>query len=227
MDNYSFIKANISTIDAAERYGIEVNGHGMALCPFHNDRHPSLFVADDHYYCYACGAHGDVIDLAARLFDLPMHEAAEKLAADFGLSPGKPPNKLPNKEIQNKSIRKSEAQQLKENERLCFSCLSEYYKLLQWWKRMYAPAAPGDPIDPRFVEACHHLETVKYHLDLLLIGDFCERTEVVDMMLRDGNLQRLKERLKQEHQNHPEQTKEERIHHEKQKAKQHSAAVLV
>ena len=37
---------------ATERYGVEVNHYGMARCPFHNDRHPSLYVADDHYMCF-------------------------------------------------------------------------------------------------------------------------------------------------------------------------------
>ncbi|MFV8802809.1 CHC2 zinc finger domain-containing protein [Faecalibacterium taiwanense] len=42
--------------EAAQAYGLEVNRHGKALCPFHNDRHPSLYVANDHYYCFTCGA---------------------------------------------------------------------------------------------------------------------------------------------------------------------------
>jgi len=56
------IKENVNLREAAERYGVEVNHYGMALCPFHNDRYPSLYVADDHYHCFACGEHGDVID---------------------------------------------------------------------------------------------------------------------------------------------------------------------
>ena len=45
---------------------IDVNRYGKALCSFHNDRHPSLYVADDHYYCFACGEHGDVIDFVSK-----------------------------------------------------------------------------------------------------------------------------------------------------------------
>lgn len=107
MDLFSTVKTNISTINAAERYGIEVKRNGKALCPFHNDRHPSLFVGDDHYHCYACGEHGDSIDLVAKLYDLPLHAAARKLASDFGLTP--------DKTIQKKQNRKSEAQRLREN----------------------------------------------------------------------------------------------------------------
>ena len=85
MNLFEIVKYGVSCREAAELYGVEVNRYGMALCPFHNDRHPSLYVADDHYYCFACGEHGDVIDFAARLFGLPLYEAAQRLAADFHL----------------------------------------------------------------------------------------------------------------------------------------------
>ena len=49
MNLFEIVKYGVSCREAAERYGVEVNHYGMALCPFHNDRHPSLYVADDHY----------------------------------------------------------------------------------------------------------------------------------------------------------------------------------
>ena len=188
MDLFSTVKTNISTINAAERYGIEVKRNGKALCPFHNDRHPSLFVGDDHYHCYACGEHGDSIDLVAKLYDLPLHAAARKLASGFGLTP--------DKTIQKKQNRKSEAQRLRENEKLCFSALMEYYKLLQAWMAVYAPRTPEDDIDSRFTEACHWLSYVEYLVDLLIMGDSYERTEVIDMVMTDGKLKKLQDHLK-------------------------------
>ena len=92
MNLFEIVKYGVSCREAAELYGVEVNRYGMALCPFHNDRHPSLYVADDHYYCFACGEHGDVIDFAAKMFGLPLYEAAQRLAADFHLTPDKPPS---------------------------------------------------------------------------------------------------------------------------------------
>ena len=77
MNLFEIVKYGVSCREAAERYGVEVNRYGMALCPFHNDRHPSLYVADDHYHCFACGEHGDVIDFAAKLFGLPLYGAAQ------------------------------------------------------------------------------------------------------------------------------------------------------
>ncbi|MGN1026562.1 MAG: CHC2 zinc finger domain-containing protein [Faecousia sp.] len=187
MDLFSTVKTNISTIDAAERYGIEVKRNGKALCPFHNDRHPSLFVDDDHYHCYACGEHGDVIDFTAKLYGLSLYDAAKKLAYDFGITQNKPPDKV----MQEKQNRKIEAQRLRENEKLCFSALMEYMKLLQEWKLLYAPRAPEDTPHDRFVQACHKLDYVEYLVDLLIMGDSYERTEVIDRMMTDGRLKKL------------------------------------
>lgn len=173
---------------------MEVNRHGKALCPFHNDRNPSLFVDDDHYHCYACGEHGDVIDFTAKLFGLKLYEAAQKLAYDFGITKDKPPTKA----MQEKQNRKSEAQRLGESEKLCFSALMEYYRLLQEWMVLYAPRTPEDRHHDRFVQACHHLSYVEYLVDLLIMGDSYERTEVIDMMMTDGKLKKLQAYLEKQ-----------------------------
>ena len=194
MNVFGTVKASINTREAAARYGVEVNRHGKALCPFHNDRHPSLFVDDDHYYCYACGEHGDVIDFTAKLHGLQLYEAAQKLAYDFGITQDKPPTKA----MQEKQNRKSEAQRLRENEKLCFSALMAYMKFLQEWKVLYAPRTPEDDVDSRFSEACHWLPYVEYLVDLLIMGDSYERTEVIDMMMTDSKLKKLQAYLKKQ-----------------------------
>ena len=192
MNVFATVKTSINTREAAERYGVEVNRHGKALCPFHNDRHPSLFVDDDHYYCYACGEHGDVIDFTSKLYGLSLYDAAKKLAYDFGITQDKPPDKA----VQEKLNKKSEAQRLRENEKLCFSALMEYYKLLQAWMVLYAPRTPEDEVDSRFAEACHWLSYVECLVDTLIGGDSYERTEVIDMVMTDGKLKKLQEHLK-------------------------------
>ena len=154
---FEIVKENVNLREAAELYGIDVNRYGKALCPFHNDRNPSLYVADDHYYCFACGEHGDVIDFAGRLFQLSLYDAARKLMADFHLSPDKPPSAAA---LHAKRIR-TEAQQLMENERLCFSVLSDYARVLRDWKVRYAPQSPDAPVHARFVEACHKLDEME------------------------------------------------------------------
>ena len=192
MNLFQNVKYGVNCREAAERYGVSVNRQGKALCPFHNDRNPSLYVADDHYYCFACGAHGDVIDFAANFFDLPLYEAAQRLAADFGIDTGRPPTKG----LLEKRRQKTEAQQLREKERLCFSVLSDYAHVLRDWKVRYAPQSSDEPVHARFAEACHKLDEVEYWLDILTSGDSEERHEVINDWLTDNKINTLKARLK-------------------------------
>ena len=192
---FEIVKENVNLREAAELYGIDVNRYSKALCPFHNDRHPSLYVADNHYFCFACGAHGDVIDFAADFFDLPLYEAAQRLAADFGIDTDRPPTK----KILEKRRQQTEAQQLTENERLCFSVLSDYACVLRDWKVRYAPKLSYEPVHARFVEACHRLDETEYYLDILASGNSYERTEVIQQQMADGKLDRLQRRLEEIH----------------------------
>ena len=81
---FTRVKAAVAARQAAERYGLKVNPSGMACCPFHEDRNPSMKV-DDRFYCFGCGATGDAVDLTARLLGLTPKDAALRLAADFGI----------------------------------------------------------------------------------------------------------------------------------------------
>ena len=194
MNIFTTVKAAVTLRQAAEHYGLQVRRNGMTCCPFHNDRHPSLYVSDDHYHCFACGEHGDVIDLTAKLFDLRLYDAARKLVSDFHLAPDKP---LP-ESIRQKLKQKTKAQQLRENEQLCFSVLNQYRRLLLDWERQYAPQAPEDVLDERFVEACHRLPWAEYQLDILLQGDSYERGEVVSELTANGYICKLQTRLREE-----------------------------
>ena len=190
MTIYEIIKAAISVKQAAKHYGLNVNRNGMACCPFHNDRHPSLKLNEDYFFCFGCGAKGDVIDLVARLFDLSSYEAAQKLAADFGLDP-KPPTAAAMAKPKRPYIR-----QFRENEMLCFRVLTDYLHLLEDWKVRYAPKTPEDALDDRFVEACQMLDYIEDLTDILTFAELEVRVKTVDMLQKDGMIDRLEERLK-------------------------------
>ena len=66
MNVFEAVKQSVTTRQAAEHYGIRVGRNGMACCPFHNDKTPSMKL-DRRYHCFGCGADGDVIDFAAAL----------------------------------------------------------------------------------------------------------------------------------------------------------------
>ena len=61
MNVFEAVKQSVTTRQAAEHYGIRVGRNGMACCPFHNDKTPSMKL-DRRYHCFGCGADGDVID---------------------------------------------------------------------------------------------------------------------------------------------------------------------
>ena len=58
MTIYETIKAAISVKQAAEHYGLKVNRNGMACCPFHNDRHPSLKLNEEYFFCFGLRSQG-------------------------------------------------------------------------------------------------------------------------------------------------------------------------
>ena len=86
-----------------------------------------------------------------------------------------------------------------ENERLCFSVLSDYARVLRDWKVRYAPRTQDEPLHERFVEACRNLDLTEYYLDILCVGDSHERAEVVQQQMADGKLDRLRRRLEKIH----------------------------
>lgn len=59
---------------------IKFDRRGFAICPFHNEKTPSLKRdKQNRWYCYGCGAYGDVIDMVMKLHDLTMKEAIKKI----------------------------------------------------------------------------------------------------------------------------------------------------
>ena len=93
MNQFETIKAAVTPRQVAEHYGLTVGRNGMTCCPFHEDRHPSLKLNKDYFYCFGCGASGDVIDFTAKLFGISLKDAAQKLAEDFGITP-RPPTEV-------------------------------------------------------------------------------------------------------------------------------------
>ena len=159
---FEAVKQSVSTREAAAFYGIEVKRNGMACCPFHDDKNPSMKV-DQRFHCFGCGEDGDVIDFTAKLFDLSPKEAAEKLAQDFGLiyDSQAPPRRR-------YVWQKNEAQKFREDRQRCYRVLSDYYYLLKKWEADRSPKTPEEEPHPRFVEAIQKKAYVEYLLDLFL-----------------------------------------------------------
>ena len=160
---FETVKQSVPVKEAAERYGIEVGRNSMACCPFHDDKNPSMKLNEEYFYCFGCGATGDVIDLTARLYNLSPKEAAEKLAQDFGLiyDSQAPPRR-------NYVRQKTEAQKFQESRDHAFRVLADYFHLLRKWEMGYTPKTPEEPMHPRFLEAVQQKDYIGYLLDSFL-----------------------------------------------------------
>lgn len=95
--DYREIRERVPILDLLERCGWRaesnwgVDGTVRGGCPVHGSRagsrafevQPSRRV----WRCWKCGAHGDVVQLAARLWELDQYTAALRLCELFGVDP--------------------------------------------------------------------------------------------------------------------------------------------
>lgn len=186
MTIYETVKAAVTVRQAAEHYGLEVNRNGMTCCPFHDDRHPSMKLNEDYFYCFGCGANGDVIALTARLLGLKPGEAARRLTEDFGIGGNYPISVMERLRTFKDTL---------DEERRCFRVLTHYLYLLREWKVRYAPKSDAEEPNPRFVEACRMTEPVTYMVDLLIAADTKTKHELVNRLKEEGKIRELEQYL--------------------------------
>lgn len=96
--DYKRLLLNTSIEDVARRLGMQLTKtsttQSKALCPFHDDKTPSLLIDSNrenghqHFYCFACGAHGDAIDLIKEQLQLGFKEAVAWLEPGVSSAPG-------------------------------------------------------------------------------------------------------------------------------------------
>lgn len=86
------VKESVSMQAVAEYYGFQVNKKGLCLCPFHQDKTPSLKIYPNGkgFYCFTCGTGGDQIKFAALYQGIRNEEAAKELAAAFRIPISEP-----------------------------------------------------------------------------------------------------------------------------------------
>ena len=78
------IKSRYSMRDIVGQYGFHPNRSGFISCPFHQgDRDPSMKIYDNSYYCFACGAHGDIFDFVSQMDGLTFREAFLSLGGTY------------------------------------------------------------------------------------------------------------------------------------------------
>ena len=194
MNLFETVKDSVTTRQAAEMYGIKVRRNGMACCPFHNDKNPSMKV-DKRFHCFGCQADGDVIDFTSMLYGLGKKDAAEKLAADFGIVLDSPVNTAKGKK---KAPPKARADPQKEAERWmdqAVKTLIDYRWLLRDFEEQDAPKSMDEDWDdhPLFCLALQQKSYIDYLLDELMN---CSKDQFIEMKNSCGKeVDKIAERL--------------------------------
>ena len=198
MNVFAVVKENVTARQVAMQYGIKINRSGLACCPFHKDRHPSM-KADKMYHCFACGMGGDAIDFTARLFGISQYEAAKKMIEDFGLDikvgnrskyERTPRNRAPLKRKQSKVVMIRE--KLEQWLRHATDVLIRYLKWIQFWKEIYKPE-PDEEWHELFTEALANERKINDYLDVLMFGTGEEIVEFFKMKRRE--VEKIEERI--------------------------------
>ena len=172
MSIYETIKEKLDLQTVAEQYGID-SRNGMTACIFHDDRNPSMKLYQDHFFCFGCGACGDVTAFIAKLFGISQAEAAQKLATDFGIA-----------EVHN-TAKPSIKSQLtvigeKQREQEAFRVLCDYCHLLRSARTELEPKSENEPFHPFFIESLQHLTEYEFYCDIFISGSKEERTEFMN-----------------------------------------------
>lgn len=158
-EDYKQIKEAVGMRQAAAFYGYPVDRQGRCLCPFHNDKHPSMKIYPQNkgYYCFVCNEGGDVIKFVAKIFGLSNEDAAKRLIADFGI-----PVKLGDFTYREKRERDKKLQK-----RMDLQRFSRYTEALLRFYRIRLCRAALEPSGPHFAEAMQMLSIVEYRLECI------------------------------------------------------------
>ena len=166
MIDFNLIKQHVTARQAAETYGLTVRRNGMARCPFHDDKTPSLKL-DERYYCFGCHATGDAIDFTANFFHIGLREAAEKLAADFSL-----PEAIlsGNANMRLRRRQATPAQTAAAARARTLSILQRYEALLDAKCRSLAPRDAESEWTPAFTQTMAEQDNAAFGISMLTTG---------------------------------------------------------
>ncbi|MFN8472762.1 MAG: DNA primase [Anaerolineae bacterium] len=159
------LRHNYPLVDMVTASGIELKPAGprrhKGLCPFHDDRRPSFLVYDDdqHFHCFACGAHGDVIDFVRRRFHLDFGEACAWLT-------GLPPQPVGSQMLMRREQRERRWDRLTLEEQVVMNTATALYHHRLWQEPRALAYVRRRGIPDRVIRACavgyadgHSLET--------------------------------------------------------------------
>lgn len=190
---FKIIKESVTARQAAEAYGLKVNRKGIACCPFHHDKTPSMKL-DERYYCFGCGCTGDAVDLTGQLLGISAKEAALRLASDFGITIPDEKTAIRKKaasKIRTKTDIQKDAEKWMERS---VRILLNYRELLRYWKEESAPQRMEEEWHPLFCEALKQMDYIEYLMDELML---CSRDQFIEMKKSCGKeIDRIEARIR-------------------------------
>ena len=150
------IKAALDIERVVSFYGYEPNRQGFVSCPFHSEKTASLkiYPKSNSFYCFGCGAGGDIIDFVRLLYGLGFGQACLRLESDFGLVGGQSAA----------SPELSERAKKRNAEKAEYKALNERFVRYNQIIRDSKPKAQGEPPSPEFIEAIKELPHIEYRL---------------------------------------------------------------
>ena len=193
-DIFEEIKNKIDIADVAEFYGVELNRHGKACCPFHTEKTPSFSISrkKQMFRCFGCGMSGDVINLTQNLLHLPSPlQAVKRLNGDFALGLNLAPHKQTRAETaenEKRQRRKTLVISWENWKDKALKQLISREKIYKQAQRKFTPKHPNDEFNPIFVKACQSLEYLSFLIDELMAVDEIEREKTwQDFYLNNGD----------------------------------------
>jgi hypothetical protein len=171
------IKNERSMRSVVEMYGFQVNRGGFINCPFHaKDHTASLKIYPRSYYCYACGAYGDIFTFVQSIEGIQFKDAFEKLGGNKYEVTAKESSWLHHLRIQRQK-KESKIAKLKQQ----YSDACQDMRLYRWWCYFHKP-----PIGCKSFEdwkgsdewkwGFQHLQWAEYRADRIL--EELEKVEV-------------------------------------------------
>ena len=170
--DYKAINEAASMEAVLAAYGVRTDAHKkVALCPFHSDKDPSLHVYAHGFYCFACGAGGDVIKFVQRMDGVSAADAARRVAEISGYG-------LPEHARRPSALRaRRQAEQLKKAELVEARMLDARFELDRCMGAAEARIEAAEPLSLEWVLAW------RVYNDLLRQDDELREKEI----LQNGN----------------------------------------
>ena len=200
MSIFTRVKEQLTARQVAENYGLKVGRNGMACCPFHDDHHPSMKI-DTNYYCFSCGAKGDVIAYVAQMYGLSQYESAQKLNSDFqlGIESGNEDTYQPNPTLMKQMKERERIIRIRERfEKWCNQTIEALKECVQIMSEVHISTigkAPDEIFSWEDYATIVHVEPrINYWLDILCLSELDEKQQV--FMQDRGEVERIVKELK-------------------------------